>query len=223
YGVTLAAESTFFPLAEPVNEHRPYLAMLGLGTGAALGLWQLARLLARGRPTRVAPVFAGLLAVVTASLAGTTFARNRTWADDYTLGRDAREKAPQNPRAWLNAGHAAMARGEDAEARRMLLEAHRLSPCYAYVQLNLSALDARHGAADTSFTWADEAVRCNPGFALAHHYRGAALERLGRSDEALAGDRLATTIADQHADAWMAQGRPLGTGGARGGGARRQA
>src|SRR3989442_11753198 len=38
YAVALAAESTIFPLAEPVNEHRPYLAMLGLGTAASLGL-----------------------------------------------------------------------------------------------------------------------------------------------------------------------------------------
>ena len=37
--LTLAPESSFFPLAEPVNEHRPYLAMLGLATIAALGLW----------------------------------------------------------------------------------------------------------------------------------------------------------------------------------------
>jgi hypothetical protein len=47
YFVALAAESTIFPLAEPVNEHRPYLAMLGLGTVAALALWQLGAALAR--------------------------------------------------------------------------------------------------------------------------------------------------------------------------------
>src|SRR5438445_283783 len=205
YVVTLAAESTIFPLAEPVNEHRPYLAMLGLGTAAGLGLWQLARFAGRGDQARAARVFAGLLALVTAGLAGATFARNRTWADDYTLWRDATEKAPQNPRAWLNAGHAAMTRGEDVEARRMFLEAHRLSPCYAYVQMNLSALEARHGAAAESLAWADEAVHCNSGLALIHHYRGAALERLGRTDEALEEFRQTTTIDDQHVDAWMAQ------------------
>src|SRR5207245_4282715 len=93
YAVALAAESTIFPLAEPVNEHRPYLAMLGLGTAASLGLWQLARFAGRGDQARAARVFAGLLALVTAGLAGATFARNRTWADDYTLWRDATEKA----------------------------------------------------------------------------------------------------------------------------------
>ncbi|TMA46733.1 MAG: tetratricopeptide repeat protein [Deltaproteobacteria bacterium] len=214
YIVTLAAESTIFPLAEPVNEHRPYLAMLGLGTAAGLGLWQLARFAGRGDQARAARVFAGLLALVTAGLAGATFARNRTWADDYTLWRDATEKAPQNPRAWLNAGHAAMTRGEDVEARRMFLEAHRLSPCYAYVQMNLSALEARHGAAAESLAWADEAVHCNSGLALTHHYRGAALERLGRTDEALEEFRQTTTIDDQHVDAWMAQGRLLENRGA---------
>ena len=96
----------------------------------------------------------------------------------------------------------------------MLLEAHRLSPCYAYVQMNLSALEARHGAAAESLAWADEAVRCNSGLALTHHYRGAALERLGRTDEALEEYRQTTTIDDQHVDAWMAQGRLLENRGA---------
>src|SRR5262249_38339807 len=45
--ITLAPESSVFPLAEAVNEHRPYLAMLGLATIAALGLWLVARAIAR--------------------------------------------------------------------------------------------------------------------------------------------------------------------------------
>src|SRR5262249_45393632 len=40
--VALAAESTVFPLAEAVNEHRPYLGMLGLATLASFGSWTLA-------------------------------------------------------------------------------------------------------------------------------------------------------------------------------------
>ena len=53
YVVALAAESTIFPLAEPVNEHRPYLAMLGLGTIAALGAWTLVAFIAREHRHRV--------------------------------------------------------------------------------------------------------------------------------------------------------------------------
>jgi tetratricopeptide (TPR) repeat protein len=199
--VTLAPESSVVPLAEAVNEHRPYLAMLGFGTLSALALWAAAR----GRRLPFAVVVAGLVAV----LGVATHVRNRVYQDDLALWLDAVAKAPANSRAWLNAGHAAMARGRDADARRLLLEARRLSPCYAYVQMNLSALDARAGDDAGSLRWAEEAVACNPRLALTHHHRAAALERLGRRDEALAAYRRVTEIDAVHAEAWRAQARLL--------------
>ncbi|HEY3190109.1 MAG TPA: tetratricopeptide repeat protein, partial [Solirubrobacteraceae bacterium] len=192
-----------------VNEHRPYLAMLGMATIASLVLWRLATLAARRSGAPVAATFAVVVTLVTCGLGGATFARNRTWHDDYTLWRDAVEKAPNNARAWLNAGHAAMDRGLDDEARRLLLRAHELSPCYAYVQMNLSALAGRSGAVDESLRWADEAVRCNPRLALTHLYRAAALERAGRFDEALAEHVQTTALDPNNANGWMAQGRLL--------------
>ena len=91
----------------------------------------------------------------------------------------------------------------------MLMEAHRLSPCYAYVQMNLAALEAREGHPDVSLRWADEAVRCNPGLALARVHRAEAFERAARRDDALADYREATRIDPAHAEAWQAQGRLL--------------
>lgn len=199
--VTLAPESSVVPLAEAVNEHRPYLAMLGFGTLTALAAWALAG--GRRLP------FAVGVAMLVAALGVATHVRNRVYQDDLTLWLDAVAKAPGNTRAWLNAGHAAMVRGQDAEARRMLLEARRLSPCYAYVQMNLSALDARAGDAEGSLRWAEEAVGCNPRLALAHQYRAAALERVGRPDEALAAYRRVTELDAVHAQAWRAQARLL--------------
>jgi len=209
YAVALAAEQTIFPLTEPVNEHRPYLAMLGLGTAAGLGLRGAAHLLARPLRVPATRVVVVLVALVAIALGVATAARNEVWRDDGALWRDAVAKAPANPRAWLNAGHAAMARDDRDEARRLLLEAHRLAPCYAYVQLNLSALAFRTGDLAQSLRWADEAVACNPGFALTHYYRAMALERLGRAEEALAAYRRTTTIDAEQADAWAAQGRLL--------------
>ena len=77
------------------------------------------------------------------------------------------------------------------------------------MQLNLSALEAREGHDPASLRWADEAVRCNPGLALARAHRAATLERLGRTDEALAEYRETTRIDAVHAGAWLAQGRLL--------------
>jgi cytochrome c-type biogenesis protein CcmH/NrfG len=207
--ITLAPESSFFPLAEAVNEHRPYLAMLGLATFAALVLWFAAVSVARRLAAPPGWVFAVGVTFVTTLLGAATHARTETWRDNLRLWVDATEKAPANPRAWLNAGHAALGAGDLAHARTWLLEAHRLSPCYAYVQLNLSALEAREGHDQESMHWADDAVLCNPGLALARAHRAATLERLGRIDDALAEYRETTRLDPAHAGAWLAQGRLL--------------
>jgi tetratricopeptide (TPR) repeat protein len=202
YLIALAAESSVFPLAEPVNEHRPYLGMLGLGTASAIGLRALASRLPLPRRRAFAACVGGLVIV----LAIGTLARNRTWRDGETLWRDAVQKAPNNPRAWLNAGHAAMLAGKHDEARRMLLRGLEISPCYGYVLINLSALEMRVGNPDASLRWADRAVRCNPRFALTHFQRGAALQRLDRKDESLDEYRETTELDASHSAAWFAQG-----------------
>jgi tetratricopeptide (TPR) repeat protein len=183
--------------------------MLGLGTLAALCLWSLAGFAARQLEAPRPWLFGVAVASLAGVLGSATYARNFVYGDDLALWLDATRKAPGNPRAWLNAGHAAMARRDDATARSMLLEAHRLSPCYAYIQMNLSALEALEGKLSESLTWADEAVRCNPGLSLARQYRAAALERLGRIDESLEEYRNATEIDGMFTDAWLGQGRLL--------------
>jgi tetratricopeptide (TPR) repeat protein len=89
------------------------------------------------------------------------------------------------------------------------MEARRLSPCYAYVQMNLSALASREKRLQESLEWAEEGVRCNPGLALTHYYRGAALERVGRPGDALEAYRRTTEIDAQHTAAWLDQARLL--------------
>ena len=207
YGITLAAEQTVFPLAEAVNEHRPYLALLGPATIAAVAAWALVTALTA--PRARLRTFVAVVTLAVCSLGAVTIARNRLWNDDEALWVDATRKAPANSRAWLNAGHAAMRRDARDVARTRLLEAHRLAPCYAYIQMNLSALAARQGQLDESLRWADDGVRCNTGFALTHFYRGAALERLKRIDDALAEYRITTSLDPQHTDAWIGQGRLL--------------
>jgi tetratricopeptide (TPR) repeat protein len=207
--IALAPESSLFPLAEAVNEHRPYLAMLGLGTLASLGVWCAAGAVARRLAAPPVWVFAVAATFLVTLLGAATRARTEVWRDDLQLWIDATEKAPSNPRAWLNAGHAALVRGDLTRARQWLLEAHRLSPCYAYVQLNLSALEAREHHDQEAMRWADDAVRCNPGLALARAHRAAILERLGRTDEALSEYRETVRLDAANAGAWLALGRLL--------------
>jgi tetratricopeptide (TPR) repeat protein len=95
------------------------------------------------------------------------------------------------------------------EARTLIERARTLAPCYAYVHINLSVLEAREGRPDASLRAADEAVRCVPTLALAHRYRGDALERVGRRDEALAAYAEAVRLDPMLADAWLKRGKLL--------------
>jgi tetratricopeptide (TPR) repeat protein len=75
--------------------------------------------------------------------------------------------------------------------------------------MNLSVLEGRVGDDAASLAWADEAVRCEPDRATGHYYRALALERVGRSVDALAAYRETTRLDPQHAKAWFAIGRLL--------------
>ena len=209
YFITLAPESLLFPLAEPVNEHRPYLAMLALGTTAALLLWHPVAAVAHRRALPPAWLFAVVVAVGLGGLGTVTVERNQTWQSEQRLWADAVAKAPGNARAWMNLGHDQVAHASYTEARTSFLRALELSPCYAQVHMNLSVLETRTGDDAAALAWAEEAVRCEPGQALGHYYLGLALEHVDRKSEALAAFRETTRLDPHHARAWLGMGRLL--------------
>ncbi len=141
--VTLAPESSFLPLGEIVNDHRPYIASsLGLSLLLAWLIWQgAARLVARGR--HAAFIAACLLLLIPAVAVN----RYRTWqwADPMRIWMDAIQKGPNNARAWMNAGGVHAERGDLREARRYLERARELAPRYAFVHVFLSLIEAAEG------------------------------------------------------------------------------
>lgn len=82
--IFLAPHSSIVPLAEPVNEHRPYLPSIVVlllvctGIGAALAKWAI----------RPRTLLAGLAIILTVPLFGLTRQRNRVWHDMLSLWGD---------------------------------------------------------------------------------------------------------------------------------------
>ena len=202
--ITLAPESSFAPLAEVVNDHRPYIAS-SLGLSVLLA-WLIHEASSRLRE-RQQPAFVLACLVLCAVTIPITRHRNWQWQDSVRLWTDAAEKGPGNGRAWMNAGLALMDRGQLAEARRHFERARASNPGYAYVYMNISVLEAREGHLDAALHAADEAVRLNPGLAPAHYYRGRVLEKLGRTEEAAAAYGQALAIDPRHLEASNAVAR----------------
>src|SRR5881296_2583363 len=154
--VTLAPESSFAPLAEVVNDHRPYIAS-SLGLSVLLA-WLLDRAAARVAARPRATFAAVSLAL---SIAAVPFDRYRTWQwqDALRIWEDTVRKSPNNGRAWMNAGQNLMARGDLAAARRYLERARALMPRSPFVYMSLGLLEGREGHLEEALRAANEAVR----------------------------------------------------------------
>jgi tetratricopeptide (TPR) repeat protein len=200
--VTLAPESSFAPLAEVINDHRPYIASsLGLAVLLAWSIERAAVFLFAERQTQ------RQLAFITVSLilcvAAVPVNRHRTWQwlDPLRMWEDTTRKSPNNSRAWMNAGLQYMTRGDLVSARRFYERAKEISPQYAFLRMNLSVLEAHEGNLDKALAEAEEAVRLRPDLSLTHFYLGQALKKMGRTAEAAAAYKHAIQLDPRYKEA----------------------
>ncbi len=181
--MTLAPESSFAPLAEVVNDHRPYIAS-ALGLSVILA-WIIDRAAAFivGQKQRL-PAFIAASLILSAAAIPLNRYRTWQWSDSLRIWEDTTRKSPNNGRAWMNTGLAYMGRGDLISARRYFERARDLNPGYAFVHMNLSVLEANEGHLEKALAEAEQAVRLRPDLSLTHFYLGQALERMNRANEA---------------------------------------
>jgi tetratricopeptide (TPR) repeat protein len=195
--------SSIFPLAEIVNEHRPYLAAASLcALVAALlvdGVPRLLRL--EGKAAREALISVTVLLLL--FLSTLTVLRNRVWHDETTLWTDVVEKAPGSTRAQMNLGLSLMSTGRMAEAEPHLREAVRLGPYYSYAHVNLGNMLLAQGKVAEALPHLDRAIQLDPKLFWAHYFRGLAGEKVNEppAQRALHFQE-ATRISPNYADAW---------------------
>lgn len=150
----LSPTSSIAPLAEMVNEHRPYLPVgLLLSTLVAIAVARL-RTALDAPPRRAIMAAAGVVCVALALL---TYRRNEAFATPASYWRDVLDKAP-SARAHLNYG-LALAGGNDLSgALDHYHESLRLAPNWYYTHINLGVAYARMGQPDSARASYDRAV-----------------------------------------------------------------
>ena len=150
----LSPTSSIAPLAEMVNEHRPYLAVgLLLSTLIAIAVVHLRARLA-AQPRRA---IAGAFGVVCLALALLTYRRNEAFATPASYWRDVLDKAP-SARAHLNYGLALAGANDLGGALDHYRESLRLAPNWYYTHINLGVVYARMGQVDSARVSYDRAV-----------------------------------------------------------------
>ena len=175
YFTYLSPTSSFMPLSEMVNEHRPYLPDAGLFLLAMVGLFLLvSRMTARPRA-----IFALVVTVVAIPLIGITRERNRVWQDEMTLWADTVAKNPESPRAQMNYGVELMKVGKMSDAESRFRETVRLAPQYNFARINLAIALAHRGDIQGARHEYDEAVRLEPNDTNSYYWRGLFLAEQG--------------------------------------------
>lgn len=164
----LSPTSSIAPLAEMVNERRPYLpiAVLSLAVMIPVGT----RLLAwpRGR-VRTALATSG--AVVFLALCLLTWRRNDVFATPIRYWTDVIDKAPSS-RAHLNLGVALMQNDDMPAALRELHSALELAPFWYYADINLGVAYQHVGQTDSARAHYDRAVQYDQYSGVALTWRG---------------------------------------------------
>jgi len=125
--VALLPSSGVVPLADVIEEHRVYLASLGvLAPAAAAATHAIAAVGTRWRAAGLAGAAALLVALATA-----TFERNHVWQTELSLWTDAAEKSPDKSRVQMNLGAALARAGRYEEALVRYRDAFRLARDHA--------------------------------------------------------------------------------------------
>jgi len=173
--VTLAPESSIYPIDDAMFEHRMYLPLFGVSLAFALLLQRIL--------TRRAALGVALALIIIAALSMTTVRRNLVWNTQESLWADALMKAPDKARPNMAVGWLAGNRGELELARRHLLRAVEIDDDYAMAWNNLGVVADRSGDPELAVRAYSEASRLYPNESILHSNRAAALRRLGRLDE----------------------------------------
>jgi tetratricopeptide (TPR) repeat protein len=168
------------PLADPMAEHRVYLPSIGLfvalGSAAVHGR---ALLSPRGRS-----VAAACTAVVVLALGAATFARNRVWADRWSLWSDALSKAPARARPYVFLAQDLLERGDASGALAYLNRAAALPAVPPHVWLNMAGAYVKLGDVARAESLYRHALDLDAGPMGAHRGLAHVLVLTGRTDEA---------------------------------------
>ncbi|MGH7636569.1 MAG: tetratricopeptide repeat protein [Gemmatimonadaceae bacterium] len=150
----LSPTSSVAPLAEMVNEHRPYLPV-GLLVASLIAI--AAARLRTAVPAQPRRAIAGAVAIVSVALGLLTYQRNEAFATPASYWRDVLDKAP-SARAHLNYGLALAGATDLTGALDHYRESLRLAPNWYYTHINLGIVHWRLGQMDSARTSYDRAV-----------------------------------------------------------------
>lgn len=197
--VAFVPVSNLVPLFNPFAERYLYLPAAGF----ALALATAASLLPAAHRGRV-------LALVCAVYAALTICRVADWRDDATVWSRTLEQEPRSARARTWVALELKARGRTEEAMRQFVQADLMRPADVTALINIGVLHGEAGRYPEAEAAFREAIRRSPSKADAYWNLAAALNWMGRTEDAAEYVRRARELDPRHPRAReMISGQPV--------------
>jgi tetratricopeptide (TPR) repeat protein len=163
----ISPTSSFLPLAEMVNEHRPYLPMAIFSL-----LWLIPLLLwIFNQQKSVQRNAIAVLLLFIGSLVQLTWERNKVFHTSEAYYRDILDKQP-SCRAFVNYGLIFMKKGDVDQALHFYLKSLELCPHYFITHINLALAFQKLDDEQRALYHYQQAIENEPYSALALSYRG---------------------------------------------------
>ena len=186
----ILAPTSLIPLNILVNDHRPYLALVGLTLVLAF--------CAASAPRRW-PIYA-----VIPLLGVLSFQRDARWKDEITLWADASRQGPLMPEAHFNLGYAHHQLGNLDSALTSYERAVALDPVYVRAQTNLGAALRQIGRLDDAARALGAALQVEPSSVEALNNLGLTFAAIGNYEEAIRlYERALASSAGGRAEVWL--------------------
>ena len=198
--VILAPSSSFLPVKDLAFEHRMYLPLLALLTGATVFFWTALNRL------KMTNWFYVVIAVAVSLLGLRTHFRNYDYRSAITMWSGVLEARPKNPRALNELGNALLQSGKQNEAIQLFQQALVLEPKNPGPLLNISNIFQSAGQIDQALAAVTRAIELKPEFASAHFNIGNIY--LAKNDLAKAEDSYMTALKHEsaYAEAYVGLG-----------------
>lgn len=174
YFIILAPTSSFIPVADPIFEHRAYLA-----TSAAITLIAMTAYAKAGRNALIP------LLIVALSLGILTHHRNRAYRSELALWADTAKKRPGSSRALCHLGLALFDLNRVDETIEIYEKAQKIAELSPLSHLNLGSAYAEKGWLPRAIGHFKAALAAKPGFVEAEYNLGRALTACGRYEQAV--------------------------------------
>ncbi len=198
--IALIPTSSVIPLAEVLNDHRPFFPYVGL-TLAACGLGCMA--IVRNeqglrRSVALRTVVALAIVVLLGAHAWGVHRRNEVWKSAESLWGEAAGKSPGSGRVLMNYALTLMGRGDYPRALEYFEKARAAWPRYSYIHINLGVVNAAMGDAATAELHFRDGLALDPKNPEAYTYYSAFLRRQGRETEAVEVGRRGLELSPAH-------------------------